>query len=564
MAVVQISRIQVRRGQKNTGSGLPQLASGEFGWAVDSRELFIGNGAVSEGAPAVGNTKVLTQFDNIFDLADTYTYRVDDAYLNTGGANGTPILRSLQARLDDRVSVRAFGVTGQSTQIATVQLQTAIDQLYLNAAIKGTAQSRVILHLEPGEYIVDNTIFIPPYATLVGAGSDKTIIRTTTAGNPIFKTVNADSTVGNPASVASTTTLNQARNITIKGLTLETTVVNTALVLDCCKDSLFDDIKLKGPWISGNGILSSEIGLQMNSLSSSVETKNNTFNNCKIEGFSYAVSSDWDIHNNIWKDCEFSYLGYGIAFGVGLTSVDVTPGSGKITGPNRNTWKDCTFHNINRQAVWVKFGERNKSLNNSFDQVGNDGGGDSAPLYSVIKFDQTSNTSDGDVFSRSSVLSYDLAYWDNVKYVPEIEGAVIADFGQVHKLNTITRTGVDDTGIIHQKRFRLPAEDEVASQIYEVVYTIASRNYDAFRSGTLVINVNGKLKTVAISDTYDYTGTLAYEDDISFDAIIQDADGDTIDDTLDIRIGSSMPSDDISQIEFKIKLRKTTVDATGE
>ena len=37
MAVVQISRIQVRRGQKNIGSGLPQLASGEFGWAVDSQ-----------------------------------------------------------------------------------------------------------------------------------------------------------------------------------------------------------------------------------------------------------------------------------------------------------------------------------------------------------------------------------------------------------------------------------------------------------------------------------------------------------------------------------------------
>ena len=108
MAVVQISRIQVRRGQKNQGTGLPQLASGEFGWAVDTRELYIGNGAVSEGAPAVGNTKVLTQFDNIFDLADTYTYRAEDGYLNTGGQNGTPITRTLQARLDDRVSIRSF------------------------------------------------------------------------------------------------------------------------------------------------------------------------------------------------------------------------------------------------------------------------------------------------------------------------------------------------------------------------------------------------------------------------------------------------------------------------
>ena len=48
MAIVQISRIQVRRGQKNVGSGVPQLAGGEFGWAVDTRELYIGNGSVSE------------------------------------------------------------------------------------------------------------------------------------------------------------------------------------------------------------------------------------------------------------------------------------------------------------------------------------------------------------------------------------------------------------------------------------------------------------------------------------------------------------------------------------
>ena len=31
MAVVQISRIQVRRGQKNQGSGIPQLEGGELG-----------------------------------------------------------------------------------------------------------------------------------------------------------------------------------------------------------------------------------------------------------------------------------------------------------------------------------------------------------------------------------------------------------------------------------------------------------------------------------------------------------------------------------------------------
>ena len=67
MAVVQISRIQHRRGKY---ADVPQLAAGELGWAVDEQRLFIGNGPVSEGAPKVGNTEILTSGTNLFDLLD--------------------------------------------------------------------------------------------------------------------------------------------------------------------------------------------------------------------------------------------------------------------------------------------------------------------------------------------------------------------------------------------------------------------------------------------------------------------------------------------------------------
>ena len=111
MAIVQISRIQVRRGQKNVGSGIPQLAGGEFGWAVDTRELYIGNGSVSEGASAVGNTKVITQHDNLFTFADTYKYKSGDDTIQTGATTTTPVTRTLQARLDENVNVLAFDAT---------------------------------------------------------------------------------------------------------------------------------------------------------------------------------------------------------------------------------------------------------------------------------------------------------------------------------------------------------------------------------------------------------------------------------------------------------------------
>ena len=52
MAVIEVAKIQVRRGQEGV-TGLPQLDSGEFGWALDAQNLYIGNGALAEGAPAV-------------------------------------------------------------------------------------------------------------------------------------------------------------------------------------------------------------------------------------------------------------------------------------------------------------------------------------------------------------------------------------------------------------------------------------------------------------------------------------------------------------------------------
>ena len=129
MAIVSISRIQIRRGRKNQGSGLPQLAGGELGWAVDTQELFIGNGAVSEGAPAVGNSKILTEHDNLFELSDQYTYK-NGTSIQTGSSSSNPVQRSLQSRLDDFVNVRSFGANGDGTD-QTLALQRAIDQLFL-------------------------------------------------------------------------------------------------------------------------------------------------------------------------------------------------------------------------------------------------------------------------------------------------------------------------------------------------------------------------------------------------------------------------------------------------
>ena len=104
MAIVQISQIRIRRGKKNAGSGLPQLASGELAWAIDSQQMYIGNGSVSEGAPAVGNTELLTEHTNVLDLVDQYQYKRDVGAVRTGLTSDAPVTRTARLKLDDFVT----------------------------------------------------------------------------------------------------------------------------------------------------------------------------------------------------------------------------------------------------------------------------------------------------------------------------------------------------------------------------------------------------------------------------------------------------------------------------
>jgi len=186
MAVVQISRIQIRRGKANSGTGFPQLASGEMGWAVDTQELYIGNGAVAEGSPAVGNTKVITQKDltgstNILNLIQ-HIYRATDASMITGLSANAPVSRQLQDRLDDHVSVKDFGAKGDGVTDDTSAIQRAINELFLNQVNPASNTSsdgvarRVTLEFPAGEYITSSTLYVPSYATLSGQGTDKSVI----------------------------------------------------------------------------------------------------------------------------------------------------------------------------------------------------------------------------------------------------------------------------------------------------------------------------------------------------------------------------------------------------
>ena len=176
MPIVQVSRITQRKGLEED---LPQpLASAEFGWAVDQRRLYIGNGSLAEGAPVVGNTEVLTEFSDILAYSTVYTYRGDAAgyTAQTGVTSGTPVTQSLQSRLDSYAIVTDFGATGDGVTDDTAAINRALFQLY---CVQNNPQIRRSLFFPAGVYVVTDAVLIPPYALLYGEGANSSIIRFT-------------------------------------------------------------------------------------------------------------------------------------------------------------------------------------------------------------------------------------------------------------------------------------------------------------------------------------------------------------------------------------------------
>tara|TARA_B100000683_G_scaffold277297_1_gene335033 strand:+ start:518 stop:2134 length:1617 start_codon:yes stop_codon:yes gene_type:complete len=534
MAVVQISRIQIRRGQKNVGSGIPQLAGGELGWAVDSQELYIGNGAVSEGAPAVGNSKIITEHDNLFELASTYTYKTGSS-IQTGSSATSPVTRTLQKRLDETVTVQSFGALGDGTN-QTEQLQRAIDQLYLNTSTKGTVPSRVVLELQPGTYTINNTIHIPPHATLIGAGSDKTIIHQT-GEFPIFKTVNSLSTPGTPAPDSGSSLANQARKITIKGMTLKTnTLEKTGLDLVTCRESIFEDLSIEGPWIATSATIADAIGIKMSSLSSIVGTMMNTFRNVKVTGFSYAVKSDDDCNDNLFDKCTFETNDFGVVFGK-----DTIIGSqAQATGPSKNNITNSIFKFINQHGLWYENGQFNHSTGNKFIDVGNEGGGDTTPFFTIINTRQEGNTSVDDFFERKRRLMYDANY-TSVAYKSETEGEIDLIDNSTHDLNII-QTGSFTT------LFRLPGD---ASRAFAIHYTYKSAIVDAQRTGVINVVVDSSNNLVSLDDEYTYSGSPSNQSNLQFRANYLDVNGDTTVDTVAIQVLNSTTNDQ-GFLHFKV------------
>ena len=491
MAVIQISKIQIRRGLA-TAEGLPQLASGEMGWAIDQQRLFIGNGSVAEGAPAVGNTEVLTESRMFELLSDTrftatnYTYMGHFTATNimTGPDANSPVVRSLQEVLDDNVTVLNFGAE-ERTDI-TSSLQRAINQIYNNTD-KNIPRSRLPLRIPAGEYYISDVVHVPPYVTLVGDGIDKTVLVAINSTNPtVFETVDSDGNTG----LAILSDI-QPRHINMSGMTIkygtETSITTSTplVILSGVSDSTISHVKFAGQY---NSSLESTTTYTAVKLDGAL-TRDIHFHNCEFTDICYPAIANDDMEYISFEDNRFSSLYQGLTF-----ASELGGSSPSQYGPRNVDIKNNKFIDIERQAIYAGVNTRdNNQINsesNSFENVGNDLLGDDNPKHPIITMLSHGNSTVNDNFERLWNAQITNA---TISQKPIIQGTVKVEINSTDKrvINESTQTEI---------LIRIPYDNTVTS--ITVDYTLEKAS--VIRKGTL--SVVGYGSATSCRDTYNVAG----------------------------------------------------------
>ena len=490
MPIVQISRIQHRRGKK---TDLPQLAAGELGWVIDEQRLFIGNGTISDGAPAVGNTEIVTAGSGSFTTALNYVYK---GYLGDGtpiqtGASGD-YTRTLQQRLDDTVSVKAFGALGDNSTDDTAAIQRALDELYSDTDQNDTRARRTLL-FPAGIYKITTSMTIPPYAHLMGEGPDKTVIQNSGA-NPVAVTEDDDGqgfgSIGN--SGATTPTQVQISNITFKNSHASG---HGGLSLDNTTRAYINNCKFQGIYASGGADVSTSKGVTVRS-TTALPCEYITFSQCQFTGFARLIDFSYDVTNVRFNDCDFNLAYYGAILGETMDGST----NGLTIGPRDIQFTGNSWSTIGQQAIYVKqsssttgIGTRNvissgnwyaSTVGNNFEGIG------SLNEVPVIQYDNDECTSTMDFFERSDLRRSDGS--SHMNAAPEIQGIGIQDKAiksQTLADNTSSATTINE----------YPA---LAGKGLKITYKIVRGTLD--RTGELIISAS--TNGVNFDDTFTESG----------------------------------------------------------
>lgn len=384
MAVIQISKIQVRRGLQEN---LPQLASGEMGWSIDERRLWIGNGTLTEGAPEVGNTEILTANGDVLQAITSYRFRGDESGYDsvTGVDSSSPTYRTLQHKVDEQISVRDFGAVGDGVTDDTLAVQRAFNEIYPTSYYNNLPVRRVI-HFPAGTYVLYAPVYVPSYAKIVGDGMDSTVIRQDDANYSVFEFRDS---LGQTGGSYGTNGATLPKYIEMSNMTLQNENDWYIIKVDSSYKTNFHKVKFLGSIDNPNSTGTSKSAALV--ASTVGQNTGTTFTQCVFKNITYGIYATGDIEHLTVASCEFDTLYQGL---VATTDGADVPVAVRI--------KDSLFDNIYSRGLNVNSGASIVSAFNYFKNVGNSNFiGTNTPTDHVIYYEGPNNYSFGDSFDRS-------------------------------------------------------------------------------------------------------------------------------------------------------------------
>ncbi len=388
MAIVQISRIQHRRG---VADNLPQLAVGELGLAVDTRRVYIGNGGTD--APQIENIELLTARSNLLDSADSYTYAGAAAGYNatTGVTAASPVTRTMQQKYDEHASVKDFGAKGDGTTDDTAAINRALFQLFSRAT---NTEIRRALFFPAGTYVVTDVIKIPTFAKLVGDGHNSSIIKATSA-TPDCIAMTSDSIQQIDGSVG-TGGATVPGNVHIDGMTFFASVDTVdAFVVNQAQTVTFANCRFQGFNTSvPTGVGNNQTAFKLES-SATRQTEHIHCVGCSFSGANILVSADHDMNSITFSGCEFLTAFKG--FKIGENKSGSAP---SVVGPRGMKVTNSLFDNIYNRGIHLYDGPGFSSAFNTFKDVANNNLGTGNASTHVIEFAADDSQSIGDAFER--------------------------------------------------------------------------------------------------------------------------------------------------------------------
>ena len=473
MAVVQISKIQVRRGRKNSVSGsIPTLSSAEFAWAVDTQELFIGNGSVAEGAPYVGNTKILTEHDNILELASSYRFASDDVAIYTS------ISRSLQTKLDETVSVLDFGALPDGSTDCTTAFETAFTTLFVDSDEK----YRKVLLIPNGVYLFARDLQIPSFVRMRGETREGSVLNFGVNNIRLITSTGETS----PSAFSS---VDRPEHIEVSNLTIDRTLGQTTL--SGLIKGKFHDVTWRGEYDTTDITQPASTDLPItpgavfwSNSSAGTALTDTEFVNCRFEGNSLSIKCLQTVFAETrvkFTACDFFNNHTGVFVDSDVVGI-------------LNAWdfKDCGFDEIYFQA-FRSIQVRKTAFNRcKFTRCGNGNGEPSLPITNVIYFgDDRANT----------VLD---CSFDRQQQAGIVTSTAVPAIAEVFNSNLTVMNDKIHSPIFTYDTLGKPLMVLSAfHRFINVNYVLRLGGFS--RTGKITLSVDDDLNKVSITDQYQYS-----------------------------------------------------------